>query len=385
MFFLIWTGLWRIPARTMLTLVSLSVAFLMFGLLQGVNSAFDAIDRGARADRLLIDPRFNNPLPRSDADQIARVSGVTAVTWAVTLPAYFQERRNSLMLIMTEPQSFLSVYDEYRVSAAQRDALLHTRGGVLVAPELVKRMGWKLGERIPLTLPFPRIDGAPWSFEIVGFVENTGNPSAIPLAIGNFDYFNEGLPMPQLKDKVERIVVRVSDPRHSVETGRAIDRLFANSDAPSQTQAESAFAQSTTARISDLRRLTWAIVGAVFFSILCLIANVVRQTVRERTSEFGTLKSIGFSAGSIVWLVSGETLLMCLLGAAVGLVATLLLFPVVAQYLPMVSGTPAIPRLSYTVLFAGLLTAVLLTALSAALPAWNAMRLEVVDALRVRA
>jgi putative ABC transport system permease protein len=187
-----------------------------------------------------------------------------------------------------------------------------------------------------------------------------------------------------LKDGVTRFVVRVVDARRSLDTAEAIDKLFANSDAPSRTQAENEFAQANMATIGDVQRLTAAITAAVLFASLFMTGNVIRQAMRERTPQFGTLKALGFSDTAVLTLVVGETLVLCLLAAGIGLAITSLAFPLVAGRLPILSGYVGTPRLEGSVLLLGFLTAVALTALSAALPAWTAMRLKIVDALRMR-
>jgi putative ABC transport system permease protein len=381
-FFLVWAGLWSKPTRTLFTLVSLAVGFLLFGLLQGLNTAFANATSRTQADRLLLSPKFENPLPQSYLSRLQSIPGVSEVTWTGFLPAFFQDPRNGFVVISTDPVSFYSVRNEYKVDPRHLEALLKTRTGLIVFEPLAQRLGWKIGDRITLGSPVPREDGAPWEFDVVGFTTNPSNPGSVPFAIAQYDYVNAA--RANLKDRVTRFVVRIADARRSVEMAEAIDKVFANSDAPTRSQAENEFAQSDLATIGDVRKLTTAIIGAVFFATLFLVGNVIRQSTRERTSQFGMLKTLGYSDTRVLAIVAGEALLLCLMGALVGLAGTVVMFPMIANYLPNLSGYLGTPRLSGVVLLLGVLAAGVLTILSAAQPALSAMRLNIVDALRMR-
>jgi putative ABC transport system permease protein len=379
---LAWAGLWAMPIRTTLTLVSLIVGFVLFGLLQGLHTAFALATSRTQADRLLVSPRFESPLLHSHLGQIQRVPGVKEVTWTGFLPVSYQDPRNGFVVISTDPASFIQVRNEYVVDPAQLKALLATRTGMIVLESFAQKLGWKIGDRIALNSPVPRADGMPWTFDIVGFVTNPSNPGSVSFALANYDFVNES--RTNLKDRVTRFVVRVDNARRSMETAEAIDKLFASSEAPSRTQPENEYAQSDMATIGDVQRLTAAITAAVLFATLFMTANVIRQGAR-RTPQFGMLKTLGFSDTKVLTLVVSEALLLCLMGAVIGLAITVVVFPLVAGYLPNLSGYLGTPRLSNRVLLLGVGTALALTAVSAALPAWKAMRLNIVDALRMRA
>ena len=380
--FLVWAGFWRKPVRTVFTIASLSVGFLLFGLLQGVDAAFEGAVERLRADRLLTDPRFGpEPLPQSYASQIERIPGVTDLTWTQFLPTFYQEERNSVFVIAADPGSFFQVRDEYETPADQLQALLATRTGLIVLKSLAERLGWEIGDQVALRSSVPRKDGAPaWSFDVVGFLEWPDNPGQVPFAVANFEYFDEARATGA--GTVGRFVLRVDDPRRSVEVGSAIDALFANSAAPTRTQSDNELAQSSLATIGAVGSITTAVIGAVFFAILFLAGNVVLQSVRERTGELAVLKTVGFADWTVLALIGLEALLLCLCGAAVGLAITAALFPLLAAQMPDISAYLGTPRLAPDVYLGGLAIALALTVLSAAFPAWRAKRLEIVAALR---
>jgi putative ABC transport system permease protein len=380
--FLAWAGLWRKPARTAFTMISLAVGFLLFGLLQGVNSTFTAAIGRTKADRLLIDPRFDAPLPQSYASRIARVPGVRDITWTQFLQGYYQDQKNFVLVLTAEPTSFFRVRDEYVAAPAVVDTLAHTRAGLVILDKLAEQYGWKVGDRVTLTSGVPRQDGGrDWEFDVVGVMTDPSNPGQFPFAVANFDYLEEARAVG--KGTVGRFVIRVTDPARSLDVGRAVDAEFVNSPAPTLSQLENAFAGTELATIGDVGRLTVAVIAAVFFAILFLAANVILQSVRERTAEFAVLKTLGFSDGRVLCLVVLEALLLCGAGAALGLGASEVVFPFVAAFLPNLSLYLATtPGLNASVLVLGIAVAAALTVLAAALPAWSAKRLDIVEALR---
>jgi putative ABC transport system permease protein len=381
---LMWAGLWRKPLRTVLTIISLAVGFFLFGLLQGVNSAFDTALTRSRVDRLLIGPRFDTPLPVNYADQIRQVAGVAEVTWTGFLRGSYQDPKQGVLVITTDPRSFFSVRHEYLTSPAQLTALTRTRTGLIVLDNMARKFGWKIGDRITVSNSIPRKDGSSdWPFDIVGIMTDPSNPGQIDFAVGNYDYLNEG--RAQDVGTVTRYVIRVGDPRRSAAIAHAIDTAFANSAAPTLSQAENEFAGRDLATIGDVGRLTVAVIIAISFALLVLTGNVVLQSVRERTAEFAVLKTIGYQDRQVMMLVVLEALALCLTGAALGLGLAGMVFPSLGRSMTNVSAWLGSRSLSWSVLATGISCALVLTVLSAALPVWNARRLNVIDALRTRA
>jgi putative ABC transport system permease protein len=380
--FLVWAGLWRKPLRTWLTVLSVAVGFLLFGLLQGLNSAFTAATERTQADRILIGPRFDTPLPMSYIDRIRQIPGIEEVTPISLLRAFYQDPKQRLYVISADPETLFRVHDEYVVDPAQLQALIKTRTALLVLDTFAQKVGWKVGDKVALGSRTLREDGEPWTFDVVGLISTPLNPASVDFAVANYAYVNESRVSP--KNVVTRFHAKVADPQRSLTIAALVDKTFANSAVPSRTQTENDFAQSDLALIGDVRAVTATVIGAAFFAILFLTGNVVRQGARERTSEFGTLKALGFSDASVMVLLAAEALVMCLIGAAAGLAGSVAVFPMLSRKLPDLNSYLGTPSLSSSVLALGLVLAVGLTTLSAAVPGWRALRLPVVDALRRR-
>ena len=379
---LIWANLWRKKTRTIFTLLSVAVAFLLYGALATIDDAFENPQTGLTGvDKLITTNKFSLTLllPFSDVRQIAAVPGVAVVTWITWFGAYYQESKNFVFALPIETATYFDLHkDEFVVSDAEMAAFRSTRSGALVNSALMKKFGWHVGQKLPLhsTIWTQKSDGSlDWTFDIVGtFAVKDATQAAQQSSTVLFHYelFDEGRSFG--KGQVGWFEERVADPSQSAQISQKIDALFANSPNETKTQPAKDFAMSFVKQFGDVGFVLRAILGAVFFTLLFLTGNTMMQSVRERTPELAVLKTLGFSDAKVLGLVIGEALLLCVLAAAVGLAASYGLIPVVRSVLQGIVASPwLVPR--------GLGLAVLLALLVGTPPALRAMRLNVVDAL----
>lgn len=373
---LVWAGLWRKPARTLFTLLSVVVAFVLFGLLQGMNSAFARVIEQQKLDRLFIDPRFpGQPLPRTHIDEIRKVPGITLLTEVSFLPGFYQERTNGMLSINTNPDIWLAIRPEWQYSKEDLANVLRTRTGVMVSSGLSNKYGWKVGDKFTISTGLMKKDGtADWTFDVLGIMTNPEQPEATNF-LSNWSYYDEARAAGT--GTVNRFLMRIGDPTRSTQLSRDVDARFANSSAPTRTQSEQAVAESQVTNIGDINFFTRAIIGAVFFALLLLTANTMMESVRERTSEIGVLKTFGFSGMRILALVLTEALSLFVLAAALGLATATATFPFLGDYVGIGAMPPRIIPI-------GLGFAVVAALVSAVVPALRAQRLDVIAALAVR-
>jgi putative ABC transport system permease protein len=375
---LIWAGLRRKPARSIFTLLSIVVAFLLFGMLQGMNAGFAKVIADQHLDRLLTDPRVPGgaPMPMSALTQIENVPGVTAVAPRAIFFGSFQQPKNGVFALATDVERWFAVRPEFVIPKDRLEALLTTRAGMVVTPAMLDRYGWKVGDKIPVESRILKQDGSgQWIFDLVGVFDATDNPGQGMLALINYSYFDEA--RATNRGTADRFIVRIADPKKSAETSAAIDKLFANSTHETRTQSEKEMAQSQMKQVGDINFFTNAIVGAVFFTLLFLTANTMMQSVRERIPEFAVLKTIGFSDLSVLVLVLLEALWLCVVSAMLGLAIATAIFPT----LTAIFGGFKLP---WIVVAAGLVAAVLVALISASMPAWRVKQLRIVDAIAGR-
>lgn len=383
---LVWASLFRRKTRTLLTLVSIIAAFLLFGLLDAVRMSFSQAGQSANgAQRLQTGSKlsFIQTLPQSLEAQIAGVPGVKLVTYSNWFGGAYQDPHNQVFSFAVPP-NYLDLYPEVSVSEAERKAFVETRTGALVGEQLAQRFKWKVGDRVPLqSTIFPDRKGSKnWQFEIVGILHSTDKKSGgffDQMFLLNWKYFDETTPYNQ--GQVGWYVTRVTDVNQADRVAKAIDALSANSDHETRTQTEQAATASWMKQLADIGLIVGSIMGAVFFTLLLLSGNTMMQAVRERTSELAVLKTIGFSNLSVLAMVLAESVLLLLLGGVVGLGLASLLIPVVSAGSGGMLNLPVVGADSWLL---GLVLMALIGLLVGSLPAWSAMRLNIVDALAGR-
>jgi len=383
---LVWASLFRRKTRTLLTLVSIIAAFLLFGLLDAVRTSFNQAGQSANgAQRLQTGSKlsFIQTLPQSLEVQIAAVPGVKTVTYANWFGGAYQDPHNQVFSFAVAP-NYLDVYPEIVVGAAERKAFAETRTGALVGERLAQKYKWKVGDRIPMqSTIFPDKEGSKnWSFDVVGILHSSDKKSGgffDQMFLLNWKYFDETTPYN--RGQAGWYVTRVADVSQADRVAKAIDAISANSDHETRTQTEQAATASWMKQLADMGLIVGSIMGAVFFTLLLLSGNTMMQAVRERTSELAVLKTIGFSNLSVLAMVLAESVLLLVLGGVAGLGLASLLIPLVTAGS---GGTLNLPVVGADSWVLGLALMAGIGLLVGSLPAWSAMRLNIVDALAGR-
>ena len=376
---LVWAGLWRKPARTIFTFLSIVVAFILFGILSAIDGGLAHQLEVARLDRLFVDTRFGTNLPLAYLDQIARIPGVTVVAPRQILVGYYRDPKAPFGVIMTD-RRFFSVRPELNATKEQVDTLLKTRTAALITVFSAKRFGWKVGDKVPVISNTVRKDGGhSWTFDIVGIIDDVDRPGKGRYFISNYDYMDQE--RVTQKGTVDRILVRIKDPARATHISRTIDRLFANSSAPTRTGSEKSERTSDIRSIGDIGFFTRAVVAAVLFMLLFLTGNTMMQSVRERIPEFGVLKTIGYSDNVVLTLVLAESVILCLLAAVTGLIIARVGIPRIGDISPDMGQLLLMP---WSALLTGLGFALAVSVVSGALPALRARRLSIIDSLASR-
>jgi putative ABC transport system permease protein len=377
---LIWSGIWRNPGRTLLILLQISVAFALFGVLQGMKTGVDQAIAKARADLLVVSPKeIGAPLlPAAYMDRIKSLPGVRAVEIENGFLASYQKPTESIYVLAIVPNNdWLWLAPEmFKVMPPHLEALAKTRTGALVSLGFEKKYGWKIGDRIPLKSTTLQSNGsADWAFDIVGTFVDREIGSA-----GNFIVINNGYLDEARKDgkgTARNFLVSVEDPKQAVAVIDAIDRRFANSSDETRTGSYRELAQSQMQLIGDLNFVIRAIVSAVLVALLFSTSTMMMQSIRERTPELAVMKTLGFTDRTVLLLILSEAMVVCLAAAVSGLMLAMAAFPAAAKFVPGLS-------MPWIVIVIGLGCAAVVALISAALPAARAANLEVAAALAGR-
>jgi len=380
---LVWRNLMRRKIRTFITIMTIMVAFLLFGGLMAIRAAFSMGVDVAGADRLMMIHKVSiiQPLPKSYGDRIRAVEGITALSHANWFGGYYQEPSNFVQSMAVDPETWLQMYPEFEVPGDQKKVWLGDRIGAIIGADLAARMNWKVGDRVPLLAPIYQVakDG-PWEFTIDGIYNSSKQGVDKTQFFFHYEYLNEVMrKIPGMADVVGWYVFRVADPSTSDQLAKRIDAMFANSSAETKTATEKAFVSDFAKQIGDIGSIMMAIAGIVMFFILFVAGNAMAQSVRERINELGVLKTLGFTDGRILSLVLMESCAIAILGGGLGL---LLSWTFITTFGDPTGGLLPIfhfpPR---DVIFGALLVFVLGIG-TGMIPALQASRLKIVDALR---
>lgn len=377
---LVFSNLKRKKLRTSLTLLSIFVAFLLFGVLCTLKEALTGGVSMAGADRLIVRHKVSliMTLPVTYKMRMENIDGVDMVTHATWFNGIYQnEPKNFFASFPIIPEEYLELYPEIVVPEDQLEAWKSTRTGAVAGRALAERFQWEVGDRIALTSPiWPNKDSEAWEFDIVGIYDGAKPSTDTSGFYFRYDYFDEG--RARGEGEVGWYMVRVTDPDRAGEIAAAIDAEFANSPFETKAEPEGAFAQGFAQQIGDMGTILIAILSAVFFTILLVAGNTMAQAVRERTEEIGVLKAFGFTNELVLALVLAESCLIAALGGLLGLGAAWLL---------TLGGSPVpamlpVFYLPARYLLIGVALVFTLGIVTGIVPALQAMRLQVAVALR---
>ncbi len=377
-------NLFRKRVRTTLTLLSVIMAFLLFGLLQSVNTIFSSGADFVGATRLFVQARvsFTTALPVSMVPKLEAIPGVARVAYQQWFGGVWQTN-TPLIMFALDPQRYHDVYPEWKMPEAQWQAFEHTRTGLIVGRQLANQYGWKLGQRIPISSNiWPQKNGSKaWQFDLVGIFDGKDEDwqKRTNLAFIQQDYFDEANQF-GIKGRTNFFILKLADGANAETISRTVDAMFENSPDETKTQTEKDFNISFVKQIGDIGLIVRWILFAVFFTLLLVVGNTMAQSVRERIPELAVLKTLGFSDGSVFGFVLAEAFTLVLGGGLVGLALASLAGAMVEK----ASGGQFLLELDASVWLLGVAAIVLMTLAVGLLPALRARRLEIVDALAGR-
>lgn len=386
-FHLIWAALFRRKTRTMFTLLSVLAAFLLFGMLDAVRTAFNAGSDSAGVNRLIVSSRVSiiQSLPQSLLTRIQLLPNVKAVSYANWFGGYYQDRKNQqLMFQLAIDPNYLDLYPELTLAPDQRKAFTQTRTGAIVGEAAARALNIKVGDKIPITgaIFSNKASGdTTWTFDIVGVfhVADAKLKGMENQMFFRWDYFDEGRTFGA--GTVGWYIIEVNDSSASDKVAASVDALSANSDHETKTETEAAFQLAFAKQLGDIGLIVGWIMAAVFFTLILLTGNTMAQAVRERIPELAVLKTIGFSNGSVLGLVLAESVLMILLGGLLGLGLAGVLLPAISAGS---GGRLNLPPIGPSTWLVGVLLMIGIGVLVGWLPALRGMRLRIVDALAGR-
>jgi putative ABC transport system permease protein len=372
---LIFANLRRKKLRTVLTIGSFAVAVFLFGFLAIIHGAFGGNLDVIGVDRLMVINKVSiiQPLPLSYKSQIERIPGVKYVTAQTWFGGIYQDPKNFFASFAVDPDTQRLVFPELAVTDEEWKAFLDDREGAIVGARTAKRFGWKVGDRIPLQAP---IYGGTWEFNIRGIYNNPKDGVDLTQFWLHDKYLDERRDFG--KGQIGWYTVSLSSPDDATRVIKVIDDQFANSPFETKTETLAAMTASWVKQAGNIEFLILAIGGVVFFTLLLVTGNTMALSVRERMAELAVMKAVGFSNRFVLLIVLAESLVIAVIGGTIGILLAKLM---------TLGGDPTGGILYSFILpvsamLLGLVAALAIGMMAGIIPATNAMRLRVVDALR---
>jgi putative ABC transport system permease protein len=379
---LIMAGVWRKPVRTILTMLSVLIAFTLFGLTIGMNATFATVEANARMDRIYTGPRFGGPgLPLAVAQQIEKLPGVARVGIRGFVNGYHQDPKNRAFAMFVDP-GLRQVMSDWPLSPRQWDLIQNNRTGVVISK--IQALQWKLkaGDSFTITSPaIRRADGNAWILQVLDVADDMPYMTN-GYMIGNFDYFDKSRPLAQ-QGTANQYIVATTDLTRTAAIAQQIDGHFANSAAPTQSITEKAAFDISNSGL-DIAAVDRDIALAGMFMVLFLTANGIARSVRERFPEFAMLKTLGYSDTGVVALVFWEAALPCVTGALLGVGLAAAISALLPHFFPPGGGLPPLPTMTAIVFVWAALVAALVALASSALPALRLRQMDIATALSGR-
>jgi putative ABC transport system permease protein len=380
---LVWAAIVRKPTRAVLTLLSVAVAFTLFGLMMGLNATFDTVADRARADRVYTWARFGGTaIPLAVAHQIAAMPGVKSATAINYLQGYVQDPKNPAFVLMVD-QNAGKVFGDW-LSPEQWNTVMRERTGVVMTRMQAERWHKKVGDTFTIICKtVTRADGGTtWTFRVVAIAEDIPQVYG-GFIFGNYDYIDRARPLAD-QGKIGEVDFVADDPANSSALAGKIDRAFANSATPMQTITEKLARSGNDFGGLDIKKITFGISLAGMFMVLFLTGNGIAESVRERYAEFATLKTIGFSDLAVTAMVVLESALPCVIGAVLGVGLASALARQIPKLMPSNFSLP-VPTMSPVVMLWAAGAALAVAVLSAALPVLRLRQMDIASALSGRA
>jgi putative ABC transport system permease protein len=329
-FKLIFKNALRHKLRSALTILGIAIAVMAFGLLRTVVTAWYAGVEASAANRLIARQAvsFIFPLPYAYRDQIAKIPGVEKVTYLNWFQGVYIDKNQFFARMAVDPETVFDVYPEFVLEPDQLQNFKRERNSCVVGADLAKQYGFKLGDIVQIE---GDIYPGTWQFVVRGIYKPRDKTTDATQMFFHWQYLDENVrkDSPERAGQVGWYVVRIADPAQSGAISSQIDALFKNSRAETKTETERAFQQGFIAAagafITAMNFMSFVIIGI----IMLVVGNTMIMSARERTREYAVFKTLGFSAGHLVGLILGESMLISMLGGGLGLVVT---FPFVTGF-----------------------------------------------------
>jgi putative ABC transport system permease protein len=370
----------RHKLRTALTILSVTIAILAFGLLRTFIGAWYAGVKASSANRIVTRNAISLifPLPLSYKDKIRQIDGVKQFAWGTWFAGIYIDEKNFFANYAIDAKNYMALYPEFILPPDQKKAFLAERKGFCAGRKLIERYHWRIGDTVILK---GTVYPGNWEFVLRGIYRGRDESTDERLFFFHWDYLNESLKKtaPRRADQVGWYVVEVTDANRAVEVAQAIDKTFKNSLAETLTETEKAFFLSFISMVGAIIVAIQMVSLVVIIIIIAVAANTMVMTARERIGEYAIFKTLGFRGWRIAGMIVGESLLITTIGCLFGIVLT----PPAAKVFGKIVGSyfPTF-RVEMETIYMDIGASILVGLFAAIIPTWRAVKIRIADGLR---
>jgi putative ABC transport system permease protein len=366
--------------RTGLTILGITIAILAFGLLRTVIDTWH-LGIEASSDYRLVTRNavsMTFPLPISCKDKIKQVEGVTQVSYGMWFGGIYIDQKNFFANFAIDPRTMAELYPEFELDPKERQDFIRDRKGFIAGRKLVKKYGWKIGDIVTLQ---GTIYPGTWEFVLRGIYAGRYVSTDETQFFFQWDYLNETMKknIPARADQVGYFVIGIKNPERSAAIAAEIDGMFKNSLAETLTETEKAFTQGFLSMVQAIIGVVQLVSFIIIVIIMAVVANTMAMTTRERIGEYAIMKALGFRGRHIALLISGESLVITMIGCFFGIV---LLFPVAQVFAKYLEQYFPIFHIKTETIYFDVLAALAVALAAAIVPIHSAVRIRIADGLR---
>ena len=377
---LIRRNLLRNKRRTFLTMASLAMALCILSLLGVVNDAMDFADEASQPDRLVVRNAISLvfPLPEAYEARLRTIDNVAAVTPQNWFQGVYKDQRpeNFFPRFTVDPETFRSVFHEYEWDEEEWEAFASQRTAFAAGRSLAADQEWSIGDVISIEGDIFPIDVELQLRALFDYDDDEAQERQI---FFHRRYVEEAMNNPGMNGTYWLLL---DDPDAAPAVIAAAEAMFENSENQVRAETAEAFAASFTEMLGNIRFFFTAIGLAIIVSIFLITANTMAMAARERTTEVSVLRTLGFRRNQVLGMVIGESLVVGLLGSALGIGVTAVAIRGATPFLAQMGFAFGGFELDPQVLSSAVAIGIAVGLLSGVLPAVAAARMKIVDGLR---
>ena len=377
---LIWRYHTFFRLRSLLLTGAVALAFCTFGILGALRYSMNGGDNAIASRRLMVmsDAGAMQVLPLSSMDTLRKIGGLQSISYATWIGLYYREQSNMFMSFAVDPETWIETHPDMEMDEATKKAFLSERRAILVSADIADKFGWKKGDSVPLQsfLFRPPHGESAWNHIVVGIFNPTQGAGSRNFAVTHYDFLNENRDI--WKDTVGSYVITLDPKVTADDASQRIDTAFETAAWPTYTSSDQVFHNEFFAQFGDIVSIIEMVVAVTFGVLMLMVSSGMALGVRQRRRDLGIMRVIGYSNAKILRIVVGQTMMVVVVGALLGMAIAFFFNLTITSKFPEVLPHIYLP---IPVMAQGFALGIALSLIAAAIPVYIALRTKPVEAM----